>query len=172
MMDRADFVHVLGIALAAAAAGFIYGEQHARAAAEEAERGRTAQALHQLAEADARVLEREKAKRLADYQTFTTYRKEHEDADQKTEAVVADLRADNRRLRIPVRPDRPAAPAAGGSAAGGPGEEGRAELTADAAEFLVRLAGRGDDAIRKHAAVVDAYEHLRAACTATPETTP
>lgn len=170
---------LLAVVLIAAAGwgAYAYGGHEARAADALAEKGRTAAAVKLQADADDKVLANERKQRQADAATFTTYRKEHENADQTTERVVADLRADNRRLRIPVQYTvRSAAPAAGGSAAGGPGEEGRADLTAGASEFLVRLTARGDEAIRKHAAVVDAYDHLRAACTAAleqaPEATP
>lgn len=144
---------------------FADGSSRAKTAAAKAEQQRTAQAVKAQKDADALVLANEQALRQADAKRFSTYQKDHEDADQKTERVVADLRADNRRLRVPVqRPVCAAAPDQGATTAEGTGDEGHAELTADASVFVVGLLKRGDDAISKHAAVVDLYENLRAAC--------
>lgn len=166
-MERAtDFLLTVVLLAIFGAGGMWYGEHKAYAAAEAAEQKRTAQAVQHQKDADALVLAVERAQRQADAERFSTYQKDHQDADKITERVVAELRADNRRLRVPVQhPVCAAAPVQGAAAAGGTGEEGHAELTADASVFLVGLLARGDEAIRKHAAVVDFYENLRAACT-------
>jgi hypothetical protein len=152
--------------LGVATASWCYSEHIATQEAQLDEAKRTATALDAKGKVDTAVLDRERQLRRSDRESFDKWRKEHSDADAKTERLVADLRADNRRLRIPVRAVCPSAPNGGGPIAGGFGQEGYADLTAGAAEFLVRIAGRGDDAIRKHAEVVDAYERLRQKCTA------
>lgn len=163
-MDTLLFAVVLGCG---AAVGHLYGVHQATAAAQVAEKARTAAALKAKGAEDALVLAAEQRQHAADKATFDKFKKEDTDAHHENDRLIADLRSDNRRLRVPVQHQACApAPAAGGPAAGGTGEEGRAELTADAGVFVVGLLKRGDDAIRKHAAVVDLYENLRAACTA------
>lgn len=129
----------------------------------------TVKALEEQIAASSRVLKAERALRTADNAAFITFKEKQEHEQKITGQLVADLRSDNRRLRVPVRRPICAGPAAaGGPATTGPVEEGHSELTADAGEFLVGLLARGDDGIRKHAEVVDRYERLRTACTAPP----
>jgi hypothetical protein len=126
--------------------------------------------LEAQAKSAALVLQRERKLRADDSAEFIKFKEAQAHAQETTVQLIADLRSDNRRLRVPVR--IPAAPGsdAGGNAAAGTGEEGFADLTAGAAEFLVNLTARGDDGIRKHAEVVDRYERLRIACTAPVDT--
>ena len=96
----------------------------------------------------------------------------HKDqANEKADAdrLIADLRSRNKRLSIPVtKPVCQAGADAGTGSSAGAGAEGRAELTPGAGETLVRIAERGDDAIRKHATVVGLYNDLRQACMQSP----
>ncbi len=145
--------------------GYIAAYSDAREDAQAIEAARTAAALQKQADENAIVLAAERTLRRQLQTAYDAYRQEKEDAKKSADALIADLRADNKRLRIPVR--RPVCPVgadSGGSAAGGTGGEGYADLTPGASEFLIRLTDRGDDAIRKHAKVADLYEQLRAAC--------
>lgn len=126
----------------------------------------TARALEKQAEANERVLATERKLRTDNLKAFDTYRQEQLHADQARDQLLTDLRRDNRRLRIPTSSVCRAAPAAGGETADRPLDEGFAELDERTTDALVSIASRGDTAIRKHAAVVDAYERLRLACTA------
>lgn len=146
-------------------AGSWHGASVATDAAKVAEAGRTATALAGLAQADAKTLADERALRKTDRESFDKYTKEHDDAKAETDRVIAGLHRDVIRLRVPIRAPRAAAPDAGGSPTTPVGQQGYAELTSDAAEFLVSLLARGDEGIRKHAEVVDRYERLRVACT-------
>jgi hypothetical protein len=148
--------------------GYHLGDKHATAAALVAEQGRTATALAKLAKEDKAVLDQERALRAIDRHNFDYFIQGEADAKIETARIISGLQRDVIRLRIPIRPRGDAAAPEGGPAAGAAGEEGHAELTADASEFLVILADRGDEGIRKHAAVVDAYERLRTACTTDP----
>jgi hypothetical protein len=126
----------------------------------------TIEQLKDQADAAAKVLQRERDLRTEDRTEFARFKEESTHAKEHDDQLIADLRSDNRRLRVPIR--RPAAPSAdgSGSVAAGTGGEGYAELSADAGIFLVDLLHRGDEAIRKHGEVVDRYERLRIACTA------
>lgn len=74
-----------------------------------------------------------------------TTHKDLEVQDAKTESIIADLRADNKRLSISVK-RLSAAKATAELAAGVAGDyaTSRAELSNEASEFLVRLAGDAD----------------------------
>ena len=146
-------------------AGSWHGADAATEKARVAEAGRTAQALAGLAKEKDAELAKERALRTIDRTALNKFTKEQEDAKAETDRVIAGLHRDVIRLRIPVRAPRQATQDAGRPAAAATGEEGRAELTADASEFLVGLLARGDEGIRKHAEVVDRYERLRVACT-------
>lgn len=166
-MERAtDFLLSIAFIFSALVAGYAYGVHQANDVAEAAERGRTAAAVKAQKAADDKVLADERELRRLDADTFANYKRSHEDADKQTQAVISDLRSGARRLRPPAKCEvRAAAPDAGGPAPEPAGDEGRGELSPDASVFVVGLLKRGDDAIRKHAAVVDLYENLRAACS-------
>lgn len=130
----------------------------------------SADALEKQARANDEVLARERALRTADRTEFAKYKEEQAHAEEATRKRIADVERDNRRLRVPVRRPVCAGPAdAGGTAGPDVVPEGFADLTAGASALLLDLTARGDTAIRKHAAVVDAYERLRLACTAAPD---
>lgn len=84
----------------------------------------------------------------------------------KTERTARDvaIRAGNLRLSIAVRSCEagPGGAAADATIAGGDRPEARAELAPEAAVALEGIADDGDDAIRAHAACVDAYGAVRA----------
>lgn len=150
-------------------AGNWHGSSTATEAARIDEAGRTATALQGQKDADAIVLADERKLRDEDKKRLDTFFKENDDAKNEDAQLIADLRSDNKRLRIPIirAPDQ--AEAAGNRpAASGTGEEGYAELTPDAGVFLVGLLARGDEAIRKHAEVVDRFERSRLLCTSDP----
>jgi hypothetical protein len=165
-MDRlTDLMLTAVVSLIIAIGAYTVGHHVATTEAGAAEKVRTAQAVKAKGDADAKVLAGERELRRLDTISFNRYRKDHEDADEKTARTIDDLRTGARRLRVPTQRQVCTAPGLpAGTAAGGPGEEGHAELAADASVFLVGLLKRGDDAITKHAAVVDAYERLRTAC--------
>lgn len=155
------------ISLCVGLAGFLWGMDRA----EDNNRLATAKAVGNAWErwqlTNSNMRERERALREDERKNAATYLKTKEKQIEESNRIIADLHADNRRLRIPIRIQAAATPGAvsSGSVAGGAGEEGYADLAPGAAEFLIRLADRGDDAIRKHAAVVDAYDRLAAACS-------
>lgn len=151
-------------------AGFV--THHERVAAALAEADHTAAALAEQQQADDAVLALERQLHRADLDQFNLYRKEQADAHADKDHLIDRLRTGADRLRVPVRAVCPAAPDPGRPAAAGSGDQGHAELSPDAALFVVGLLGRGDDAIAKHAAVVDAYERLRLTCTQPPPQQP
>lgn len=164
LVDTAVLIAVIAVA---GVAGYGLGVQDATYDAKVAEYGRTEQALKEQRDADNRILAREKALRQADRDTFNQYREKDEEAHEKNDRLVADLRSGARRLRIPtVNPVCPAAPTAGGPASTNSEPQGYADVDPAVADNLIALTSRGDDAIRKHAAVVDLYNHLLEACTA------
>ncbi|WP_168798512.1 lysis system i-spanin subunit Rz [Herbaspirillum sp. ST 5-3] len=159
----------LAIVIWTAAVAFVSHDRGERLAMKEAERKElkaSVGALEDKIRIDAETREKERRLvRILDNR-YDKYQQEELDAKAKADRLIADLRSHVRRLSIPVSYASCAAganPAAG--AAGGSSQEGRADITAGAGEFLVRLADRGDTAIRKHAEVVDRYELLRQACT-------
>jgi prophage endopeptidase len=96
---------------------------------------------------------------------YDKYTQEESNAKAKTDLLIADLRSGAGRMSFPVSDKNyQTGTYPTSSAAAGSGEEGRADITAGAAEFLLRLTERGDTAIRKHAEVVDRYELQRQAC--------
>lgn len=129
----------------------------------------TAKALQQQIDANELILKRERELRTADNKEFIDFKKEHDHAKENVVQFVTDLRRGDSKLRIPSAVCHPA-PAASAPSAPGVEQEGYAELGADDSVFLVELLARGDEAILKHATVVDLYENLRLACTAPPET--
>ena len=146
-------------------AGSWHGADVATEKARVAEAGRTAKALAALAEENDKEMAKERVLRTADRTALNKFTKEHDDAQAQTDRLIADLRHDVVRLRIPIRAPRAAQADAGGPPSSRTGEEGHSELSQDGAEFLVGLLARGDEGIRKHAEVVDRYERLRVACT-------
>jgi hypothetical protein len=150
---------------AVAIPSYLKGFDVAETAAQLREAGITAAAKAEQHAEDLKTLEIERTARKELDERYAAYQEEKNREQIENDALIADLRADRRRLSIPVRrPACQASPGADPATAGGTGEEGRADLTPPAAEFLVGLATRGDDAIRKHAAVVDLYENARSAC--------
>lgn len=155
--------------VAAGAGSYAAGE--ARKQAELDEQKRTTAALQAQATENEQVMLRERALRNADHTEFNKYFEDAEHEKAAATRLVADLRNDVKRLRVPIiRPVREETADAGGPTAAATGQEGYAELTPDAGAFLVGLLARGDEGIRKHAAVVDRYERLRLACTASSTT--
>jgi hypothetical protein len=158
----------LALVLWTAAVAFLSYQQgagHERKEAERRELKASNDALEEKARLDADATARQRHLARVLDNRHEKYFQEERDAKVKTDRLIADLRADNRRLSIPVR--NPACPAGADPDAGtaaGTGAEGRADLTAGASEFLVRLADRGDAAIRKHAEVVDRYQLLQQFC--------
>jgi len=115
------------------------------------------------ADAESKAQERKLAAAF-DQRIAQTYK---DQANEKAAAdrLIADLRNRNKRLSIPVTDTFCRVGTDGSSpAAAGSGAEGRSDITPGAAEFLARLAERGDNAIRKHATLVDLYNDLRNAC--------
>lgn len=158
----------LAAVLWTAAVAFLSHERGARVErklAQAEDTRKTNEALQAKADADAntREIERLMAKTLATRQE--RYEQEKARAKSETDRLIADVRANARRLSIPVRTHCEAGTASSGAIAGGSGQEGRAELDPGAGEFLISLTARGDNAILKHAEVVDRYELLRKACT-------
>lgn len=93
--------------------------------------------------------------------------KEKEDARQREDALVESVRNGNRRLSIAAR--CPASPGGDSAAAGhGGAPSPRADLDPAAGEFLVRLAGEGDTAIRERNTCIEAYEAVRQRLNAEP----
>lgn len=96
----------------------------------------------------ARATERKHAEDLAG--VSAGYQKELQDEKAKADRVVSDLRAGNKRLRIAVA-DSACGSETGGTASGSGGRDGgtRAELSGEAAEFLVGLASEADQVVRQ-----------------------
>lgn len=101
-------------------------------------------------EEDARATERRHAESIA--QVSKKYQEELQHAKSRKDRVIADLRAGDQRLRIPVA----ATGCAGGSEAGTTSAsavrrdgEARAELSDAAAEFLVGLATEADEIVHQ-----------------------
>jgi len=87
---------------------------------------------------------------------------ERDTARHEKDLYIAGVRSGAIRLSVPVIAAVYAGPGcADSTAAGGPGQEARAELTPAAAEFLDDIASEGDDAIRQANALIDAYNALR-----------
>jgi hypothetical protein len=145
--------------------GWYFGASGATAAAEVAEAGRTALAVATVTALNDQVLADERELRRVDREGFDQFKEKSDAKKNESDQLVADLRRDVKRLRVPVRPRGEAQATTGGPAAEGTGDEGHAELTEDASVFLVNLLARGDQAIIKHAEVVDRYERLRLMCT-------
>lgn len=145
--------------------GYHTGVKRANAAAELREAKAVALALKEQAATNDRILAGERKLRADNLAEYSKYIEGAQDASNEKDKLIAGLRRDVVRLRVPIHIAKPAGdPGASGSTAAGPGEEGHAELTADASEFLVDLLARGDEGIRKHAVVVDMYEKLRLSC--------
>lgn len=158
----------LGIVLWTAVVSFVShdrGERQAKKEAERKELKASNDAMNEKIRIDAETRETERRLvRILDNR-YEKYQQEENDAKAKADRLIADLRANVRRLSIPVVYQACAAGAnPDPGAAAGSSQEGRADLTPGAGEFLVRLAERGDAAIRKHAEVVDRYELMRQAC--------
>lgn len=116
-------------------------------------------------EADEKVREAEADLTRILSERHTQYVQEQAHAKAENYRLIADVRALRRRLSIPGKcPDHRVEPGADTTIAGGSGTDGRAELDAGAGEFLISIAERGDNAIRKHAEVVERYELARKAC--------
>lgn len=156
-----------------ASAGYMTGAERATEVADAKAARLHAAALQQQIDADAEVLRIERDLRARDRAAYDNFYKESSRAKAETDRLIAGLRSDVIRLRVPVRYTCPAAKEdAGRSPAPGTGEQGYAELDPGTAEDLVTVTRRGDDAIRKHSEVVDRYERLRLACTGESEPQP
>jgi hypothetical protein len=156
-----------------AVSSYHYGSKHATEAAQLREARVVAAALEQRQKENDATLGRERQLRERDFKEYEKYTEARHEAEQETDRIIAGLRSDVIRLRVPIKPRSPAAEAhPGGPVATGIEPEGQAELTADAGAFLVNLLARGDEGIRKHAEVVDRYERLRLACAAGDGTAP
>ena len=87
---------------------------------------------------------------------------ERDTARHEKDLYIAGVRSGAIRLSVPVVASVPAgSDCADSTAAGGAGQEARAELTPAAAEFFDDIASEGDDAIRQANALIDAYNALR-----------
>lgn len=159
---------ILILTVSAFAGGNWHGAREANKAAALAEAGRTATALAALVKENDKELAIERDLRSRDRARFDTYTTEKDHAKIQDDRLIADLRRDVVRLRVPIHTDGKAAPDPARPAVDGAGNDGYAELGADAAVFLVELLARGDAGIRKHAEVVGAYARLRAACMQEP----
>jgi hypothetical protein len=166
LMDPRVWLAMLMWTMVMLGLGALYGSEQAREEAAIETNRITVQALNRQATVNDTVLANERALRAQDRERFTTYREETAHAQEISDRLVADLRRDAIRLRVPVRSVCSAPGDGSGPAATGTEREGHAELTQDAAEFVVGLLARGDTGIRKHAAVVDLYENLRQKCSA------
>jgi hypothetical protein len=124
------------------------------------------QTAKRLAEEQKRVREIEsKARAELDVirKQYETRIKEGEDEKRR---VLADLRDARRRLSIPAKcPEARRAPEGGASpaAAGGHAAE-RAELSPEAAEFLVGLASEADEVVRQLQAAQEVIRSYQKAC--------
>lgn len=147
-----------------AGGSYMKGSHDAESAAKLREAAITQQAKAEQHAEDLKTLQLERTMRAAMQERYDAYQEEQRRAKMETDALIADLRAGRRRLSIPARAHCPASAGANPTAAGRTGEEGRAELDHDTSRALIALTDRGDDAIRKHAAVVDLYEAARKAC--------
>jgi hypothetical protein len=152
--------------LLVAIAGYMTGHETASDQAERVQRENTVNANRTIAAMNDWRIEQSAALRLANNARFDSHRQQEAKAHEQTDRLIADLRSDNRRLRIPVRACGNTETAASGTLASGHQPQGYAELDGATSAALVAITRDGDDAIRKHALVVDAYEDLRKACTA------
>lgn len=155
-----------------ATAGYMTGSERATEVAEAKAARLHAAALQQQIDADAELLRIEQDLRARDKAAYDNFYEESNRAETQADRLIADLRRDVVRLRVPVRYTCPATEDAGRSAAAGTGTEGYAELDPGTSEALVTLTERGNSAIRKHGEVVDRYERLRLACTGGSEPEP
>lgn len=174
ILDPRLWLAIIVLTVAALFIGMHFGAASSRQEAVAEEAKRTDAALKAKDKADKAVLADERDLRAKDQEAHDLYVKDKDRETAKTNAYINCLHAGRCALRVPVtiRADRDAKQDAAGPAAGGPGREGYAELTSDASHFLVDLLARGDNAIRKHAEVVDRYERLRVKCSANdPPTT-
>lgn len=154
------------VALVVGLIGFFMGLDSGRDSAKASAMKAAAAAYAKLTATNKATVEAERELRRVERTSYEKYYKAQEKKTYEADRLIADLRADTRRLRVPVRRVPGACPVQGGSATAGTGEEGHAELSPDAGEFLVSLLKRGDTAILKHAEVVDRYDRLAAACAA------
>ena len=132
---------------------------------------------HSLAQAQAADTARAQAEkyRLLEQQAgdalniLATNLQEARDHAQTETAARADaIRAGDLRLSIAVRSCSSGSGSTSADAASAAGDrpQARAELDPETAVDLEAIAGDGDDAIRAHAACVDAYERVRAGINA------
>lgn len=114
------------------------------------------------AERTQQVLQAERNARDAIQSITDKLTNERDSARHEKDTFIAGVRSGAIRLSIPVvAPVSTGAGCTDTSAAGGAGQEARAELTPAAAEFLDDIASEGDDAIRQSNALIDAYNALR-----------
>lgn len=125
-----------------------------------------AEAAKQIKEAGDRVLKAEREGATALAKVSEGYQSDLKEVANEKDSVIRDLRARNRRLSIAARcptpsRDTPSAPAA---AATGRDAEARAELSAEAAEFLVALASEADAVVHQLLAAQRIIEEDRRIC--------
>ena len=114
------------------------------------------------AERTQQVLQAERNARDAIQAITDKLTNERDTARHEKDTFIAGVRSGAIRLSVPVVAAVSAGPGcADSTAAGGLGQEARAELTPAAAEFLDDIASEGDDAIRQSNALIDAYNALR-----------
>jgi hypothetical protein len=135
-----------------------------------------------LTRANARIKQLEEKERAKERQNTADmaaasadYQKGLQDEKAKKDRVIDDLRRDNRRLRIAVKPDSCTDGSGGsgsgvsGAATGGRDGETRAELSVEASGFLVGLASEANEVVRQltacQAVVIADREMCRASAT-------
>lgn len=115
-----------------------------------------------LATETAKVVALEKAHTQAVNDIAATHYRDQQHAKAQIDRLNADVRAGAVRLSIAVKPGACSRAASGDTAsAASPVTEARAELSGEAAQFLVGFAGSCDATASQMNAVIDAYEAVR-----------
>lgn len=103
--------------------------------------------------------EKEERDRTAYEATINKLIEEKNDAQRQLLEDLADVRADNARLRVRDRLRCPATPGVSGAAAGAGGaEEAQAGLLPEDAEFLLRIGREADDVVRELNTCIETLE--------------
>lgn len=156
---------VLACAAVAFGAGFQTGSHRATLKAAQAQYERERKTLTELNRLNDRVREKERAYE-ASLQEFRLSFERTLAAEKARDArVIADLRAGNQRLRLPVAPGACSAQGSGAvPASAGADEAPRAELAPEAAATLWGIVADGDEAIRQLTGLQDYTTKLYKTC--------